>query len=437
MIAPVQDTSPKVPLALPDPASIETPGGAQDVAAMLRQAFNANETSHAMAVDISETFDTHQAVAPYTANAIAGPSTQDHQAHIVLTQPGSQILTPQAQELADMFIDHTQFPDGVSPLTQIHRLQTPERLDTPLTTEELQRLMSSTTLDVSRPVTPANPTIEVIPQQHDGIEAESDVEMTIRDIETAEDVFIIGNGGVIIRNGGVIGEDVGADGTEKEGQAMVQDGAAREEVQGMQEDGAEEDEAQGMQEDGPKEVEGAPDTAEDDNTAPPSSTTSATPSPHTHQLQPSTPGASRPLRVRRPPLRAVSEDMIDSEDSDSDTEPEAAPPPKSANSTVATASRQQVDRRSGSDSTAQIGQDPDATDTIVANAEGFKLSLEGTLRSVVRGPATILKQAAVPMVEKGFTIKVFPLDPTANATDFEFRTHKNVVSNVYILLHLA
>ena len=438
MIAPVQDNSAKVPLALPGPASVESPGGAQEVAAMIRQALNANLSAHAMAVDVSETVDVHRVVVPHTANAIAGPSTQDQ---IVFTQPGSQILTPQAQELADMIIDHTQFPDGVSPLTQIHRLQTPERLDTPLTTEELQRLMSSTSLDVSRPVTPANPTIEVIPQQHDGIDADSDVEMTIRDSGIAEDVFILGNGPVI-------GEDVGApdvgaarqEEVQGELQEMQEDRAEEDEAQKTQEDGA--DEEQTMEEAGPEVDQGpmvqdhcaeddeAQETAQDDSSAPPSSTT-------TLQAQPSTPRASRILRGRRPALRAVPEDSTDSDDSDSSGESEDSPPPNSGKRTVAAASRQQGDHQSGRDSTAHVGQDLDATETIVANAEGFKLSLEGTLRSVVRGPTTLLKQAAVPMADEAFTIKVFPLDPTADATDFEFRTHKNVVSNVYVLLDLA
>jgi hypothetical protein len=442
---------------------LETGDGAVGLAEILRRAFNANDSSnvmigsspraagvsedrivnqagHAMArtstpanetIDDANDVDVVEAlVANPPANEITGSSTPvdmftdelidtntvagghiglDDQGRLVLTHPGTQTLTPQAQELTNMIIDHTQFPDGVSPLTKLHLPHTPQRLDAPLTPDELQRLMDVGSLTLSRPVTPERPTVEVIPQTHQQIDTDTDVDMIIGDAD--EDVFIAQDAHIIDVNENDVSqhrrEGVAEDQQEEDQQEMDQ-----------QEDGTEQ-EAQGIQDDGAEEemeriTRGSSDAAS-------SSPTTKTP------LRQSRQPPSRQSRPSLPPLSPLSDDM-ESEDSDSDTESDVTPPPKPAKRAGATKSAPRSNH-SNMDSTDQVSQVPEAIDMLLEANDSFKMSLEGTLKSAVRGPATLLKEPAVTMAEDPLKIKVFSLDPTADASDFEFRTHKNVVSD--------
>jgi hypothetical protein len=117
-------------------SSIAVPHEPVDVATMLQRVFTVNAAANSAA---SSTDDMDMLI--------------DNGPEIAITLPGSQVLTPEARELANTLFDHSKLQGGPSPFKELNRPLTPQPINLPLTPEELNRLLSGS-LSLGRPITP-------------------------------------------------------------------------------------------------------------------------------------------------------------------------------------------------------------------------------------------------------------------------------------------
>ena len=136
-----------------------------------------------------------------------------------------------------------------------------------------------------------------------------------------------------------------------------------------------------------------------------------------------------------PSSECLTNDTSVNDDDDRDGESEVSVAPKAAKSNSKTHTMKSLSFQ-GDDTPIhdedKLAPVPEIIDLLISGPVGSKMILEGALKSVIRGPATMLTQETIPMVEDPFTIKIFSLDPKSEPSNFDFRTHKNVVREIFL-----
>lgn len=413
------------PSAAPAPAASTPEDEPMDVAGALDKAMRANHTAN-------DNLD-------YPLPMNMPVDDLDDVEAMEWTLPGSQTLTQRAFDFTNQYIDQSMF--GVSPLNKIFTPQTPERIDAPLTQQELDRINNLSNLNLNRVHTPPPITYErfVDPDAEGDTDTDGDMHEHGTPANPDEDVFMdppprspsprsftnpgrpnrdeneeMGGPGVLGQNAGaeklpsiggqdtesdeeMVGEEPAVD-KENPGQGHAGEnpsGTLADRQEGPGESGTERRKEGQSQESGPggKKPSERPLNLRLPSQNPP------------HTSRPTIPAASTSIPDRRSTRISNTTVMSSSGESEGDSEL-SSPPPTPVRKTKPKQSGSNAPVRPTTQSTSQAVtqaqipatvRGPSALERNPGPNFGSKGSLLGRLRSHVRGPQTLVAKPASPV----------------------------------------